>query len=77
MVLRQAMTTASLGFAIGGVAGFAFCWWIQDFNGIQRPMEIVALSRAAAILLAALLLASIVPAIRAARLNPIARLKDE
>jgi len=76
MVLGQSMRTATIGLLIGGSAAIAATRIIQ--SGYHRivGLDSTAFAGAALIFLAAMLIASALPAMRAARVDPIANLKD-
>ncbi|HKE83019.1 MAG TPA: FtsX-like permease family protein, partial [Vicinamibacterales bacterium] len=77
MVVRQALVLATIGSVLGGVVAIAAGLVIQaEVFGVAR-VDIAALGESAALLTAAVLLASILPALRAARLDPMAVLRDE
>ena len=77
MVSRQALTVAMTGAAFGGVAAIAAGLVIQaEVFGVAR-VDLATLGGSAALLTAAMLLASILPAWRAARLNPNLVLREE
>ena len=76
MVLAQSMRMALIGLLAGSLAAIAASRLIQaEYHGI-RGLDRAAFGGAAALFLAAMLIASAVPALRAARLDPIDKLKD-
>jgi putative ABC transport system permease protein len=76
MVLGQSMRVALVGLLVGGGAAVAVSRWIQsEYHGIQG-IDGAAFGGAATLFLAAMLLASGVPAVRASRLDPVENLKD-
>jgi putative ABC transport system permease protein len=76
MVLAQAMCLALAGLAIGGLLAYIVSRVIQaEFHGMHG-MDPAAFGGAAAALVGAMLLASGLPALRAARVDPVAYLKD-
>ena len=77
MVLRQALAIATIGSVLGGLVGIAAGLVIRaEVFGVPG-VDIAALGGSAALLAAAMLLASILPARRAARLDPNAVLRQE
>jgi predicted permease len=77
MVLRQALAVAMIGSVLGGLAAIAAGLLIQAEVFGVAGIDVAMLSASAALLAAAMLLASILPALRAARLNPNAVLREE
>jgi ABC-type antimicrobial peptide transport system permease subunit len=77
MVLRQALTVATIGAVLGGVMAIAAGVVIQAQLFGVPGVDVAALSGSAALLATAMLLASIVPARRAAQLDPMAVLRQE
>jgi predicted permease len=76
MVLGQSMRVALIGLLVGGAGSVVVSRAIQsEYHGIKE-IDGAAFAGAAALFLAAMLLASAVPAIRASRLNPLENLKD-
>ena len=77
MVLRQALALATIGSVLGGLVGIAAGLVIRAAVFGVPGVDIAALGGAAALLATAMLLASILPARRAARLDPNAVLRQE
>jgi putative ABC transport system permease protein len=77
MVLRQALAVAAIGAAIGGLVAIAAVIVIQAYVFGVSGVDVVTLSGSAALLTAAMLLASFLPAWRAARLDPNVVLRQE
>jgi predicted permease len=77
MVLRQALAVAAIGAAIGGLVAIAAVIVIQSQVFGVSGVDVATLGGAAALLTAAMLLASFLPAWRAARLDPNLALRDE
>jgi predicted permease len=77
MVLRQALAVAAIGAAIGGLVAIAAVPVIQSQVFGVPGLDVATLSGSAALLTAAMLLASFLPAWRAARLDPIVVLRQE
>jgi len=76
MVLNQSMRTAVIGLLIGGAAAIAVSRLIQsEYHGIVG-IDAAAFGGSAALFLAAMLLASAIPAVRASRVDPVEKLKD-
>ena len=77
MVLRQALAVAAIGAAIGGLVAIAAVIVIQSQVFGATGLDVAALAGSAALLTAAVLLATMLPAFRAARLDPMAVLRQE
>jgi predicted permease len=77
MVLRQAATLVLIGSALGGAAAIAVGSLIEAEIYGAAGVPFATLGGAAALLAAAMLLASILPARRAARMDPNAVLREE
>ena len=77
MVLRQALTIVTIGAALGGLVGIAAGFVIRAEVFGAAGVDVAALGGSAALLAAAMLMASILPAWRAARLDPNAVLRQE
>jgi predicted permease len=77
MVFRQALAVATIGAVLGGLAAIAAGLVIRALVFGVAGVDIATLGGSAALLAAAMLLASILPALRAARLDPNAVLREE
>jgi predicted permease len=77
MVLRQALTVAAIGAAIGGLVAIAAVIVIQSQVFGVSGVDVATLGGSAALLTAAMLLASFLPAWRASRLDPNVVLRQE
>jgi predicted permease len=77
MVLRQALAVAAIGAAIGGLVAIAAVIVIQSQVFGVSGVDVATLGGSAALLTAAMLLASFLPAWRAARLDPNVVLRQE
>jgi putative ABC transport system permease protein len=76
MVLGQAMRLSVAGLLMGGLLAYIVSRVIQaEFHGIDG-MDPAAFGGSAAVFLGAMLLASGIPALRAARVDPVAHLKE-
>jgi predicted permease len=76
MILAQTMRVALLGLLIGGAAAVAVSRLIQaGYHGIQA-LDGLAFGGSAILFVAAMLLASAIPAVRASRVDPVTSLKD-
>jgi ABC-type antimicrobial peptide transport system permease subunit len=76
MVLGQSMRVAAIGLMAGGIAALVVSRLIQSeyhgITGIDGP----AFAAAVALFLAAMLLATAIPAVRASRVDPVESLRD-
>jgi ABC-type antimicrobial peptide transport system permease subunit len=77
MVLRQALGVAMIGSVLGGLAAIVAGLLIQAEVFGVAGIDVATLSGSAALLAVTMLLASILPALRAARLDPNAVLREE
>jgi predicted permease len=77
MFLRQALAIATIGSVLGGLVGIAAALVIRAEVFGVAGVDIAALSGSAALLATAMLVASVLPAWRAARLDPTAVLRQE
>jgi ABC-type antimicrobial peptide transport system permease subunit len=77
MVLRQALTVVTIGAVLGGLMAIAAGVVIQAQLFGVPGVDVGTLGGSAALLAAAMLTASILPARRAARLDPNLVLREE
>jgi predicted permease len=77
MVVRHSLAVATIGSVIGGLVAIAAGALIRTEIFGVAGVDIAALGGSAALLTAAMLVASVLPALRAARLEPMAVLRDE
>jgi putative ABC transport system permease protein len=77
MVVRQALAVAGVGAVLGGLVAIGAGLVIQAEVFGVAGVDVATLGGSAALLAAAMLLASVLPARRAARLDPIAVLREE
>jgi ABC-type antimicrobial peptide transport system permease subunit len=77
LVLREGLLTASVGAAVGFCGAFALGGVVRDVTFEVRPTDPITYLASAGVLLAAILLATVVPARRAARLPPAVVLSSE
>jgi putative ABC transport system permease protein len=76
-VLRQGAGIAAAGIAAGGLGGAALAWAASRlFGGVEMP-GVLPIAAAAALLSAAAILASLLPAVRAARVDVVQALHSE
>lgn len=76
LVLSHSMRTVAIGFAIGGVLGLGASQVIATQFPRAKAFSVPAIVQTSALLIAVMLVASVFPAIRAARVDLIANLKD-
>ena len=77
LVLLQASAIASVGLAVGTVAALAFARTLSSLLFYVQPWDPATLASAAALLAAATMAASYLPARRAARVDPVTALAAE
>ena len=76
LVLTQLMKTVSIGFLIGGTIGLGVSRLVAaQFPGADG-LDVPAFAQSSALLITVMLFASAIPAMRAARVDPVANLKD-
>ena len=76
-VLSEGLVIASIGVAVGMLVGLAFARAIGDYvSEVQRPGALIFIASAIAMLTAAMI-ASAVPAARAAKVDPVEALRSE
>jgi putative ABC transport system permease protein len=75
--LRQALAIAIIGSVLGGLAAIVAGLLIQAEVFGVAGIDVATFSGSAALLAVAMILASILPARRAARLDPYAVLREE
>lgn len=77
LVLRQAAWPVLTGAAAGLVLAFVAARWVRSLLYQTQPLDPVAIGGSLALLIAAAAMAAILPALRAARINPIEVLRNE
>ena len=77
LTLKQGMTTALVGSATGGAIAIVISVLARANMYGVAPMDLGALAGTAAILFAAVLVASLIPARSAARVDPLVALREE
>jgi putative ABC transport system permease protein len=77
LMMKQGMRTIVLGLGIGLAASLALTRWMSGLLFDVRPADPVALGGAAALLMAVAFIAILIPARRAARVNPMEALRYE
>jgi len=77
MVLRQALAVATVGSVLGGLLAIGAGLFIQAGVFGVAGVDVATLGGSAAVLAVAMLTASLLPARRAARLDPMAVLREE
>lgn len=76
LVLAQSMKTVAIGYIVGGTLGLGVSRLIAtEFHGADGA-DIPAIVQSSALLIAVMLVASAIPAMRAARVDLVASLKD-
>ena len=77
LVLGQGLRFAALGIVVGGAAAWWASKWVGPLLFSVSPKDPVVYGTVAVVLLAAALLASAIPAVRAARVDPNVALRSE
>jgi ABC-type antimicrobial peptide transport system permease subunit len=77
LVLRRAMVPVAIGLAAGIAGSLGAARLLQGLLFGVTPSDVLPLAAATAFLLTIALLASIIPARRAARINPLDALRAE
>jgi ABC-type antimicrobial peptide transport system permease subunit len=77
LVVRDGMRPVVAGVAVGLVAAVALTRWLQSLLFAVSPTDPITFATAASVLLAAALVACLVPARRAAAVDPVEVLRDE
>jgi len=76
-VLFDGMTIAAIGIAAGGLVGWALSRLAGNYVPALQLPELLPLIGSAAVIVASAILASLVPAVRAARINTVQALRSE
>ncbi|MGH9582141.1 MAG: FtsX-like permease family protein [Bryobacteraceae bacterium] len=77
MVLREVLALAAIGVAVGYICAWFALPVINSFVFGMKPTDPATTLSAAGILIAALVLAGYVPALRASRIDPVTALRHE
>jgi hypothetical protein len=76
-VLREGTVIAAAGILAGGLGGIALAWVASRLFGVAQMPGVLPIAGAAALLAAAAILASLLPAVRASRVDVIQALRSE
>ena len=76
-VLREGAAIAAAGILVGGLGGIALAWVASRLFGVAQMPGVLPIAGAAVLLVAAAILASLLPAIRASRVDVIQALRSE
>ena len=76
-VLREGAAIAAAGILVGGLGGIALAWVASRLFGVAQMPGVLPIAGAAALLAAAAILASLLPAVRASRVDVIQALRSE
>ena len=76
-VLREGAVIASAGILVGGLGGIALAWVASLLFGVAQMPGAMPIAGAAVLLAAAAILASLLPAVRASRVDVIQALRSE
>jgi len=75
MVLSRALVLMTLGIAVGVTGGWVLSKYVSSFLFKVEPHDVLVYASAAGVLMAAGIIAALVPARRASRIDPILVLK--
>jgi predicted permease len=76
-ILREGAVIAAAGILAGGLGGLALAWVASRLFGVAQMPGLLPIAGAAALLAAAAILASLLPAVRASRVDVIQALRSE
>jgi len=76
-VLREGAAIAAAGILVGGLGGIALAWVASRLFGVAQMPGVLPIAAAAALLVSAAILASLLPAVRASRVDVIQALRSE
>jgi putative ABC transport system permease protein len=76
-VLREGAVIAAAGILVGGLGGIALAWVASRLFGVAQMPGVLPIAGAAALLVAAAILASLLPAVRASRVDVNQALRSE
>src|SRR5262245_47985150 len=76
-VLREGAVIAAAGILVGGLGGIALAWAASRLFGVAQMPGVLPIAAAAALLAAAAILASLLPAVRASRVDVLEALRSE
>ncbi len=77
MFVLQGLVVATVGVAVGLAAAVALSRWLASFLFEVRPLDVPTYVAVLTVLLAAVSLATYLPARRAAKLDPVETLRAE
>jgi predicted permease len=77
LVVGQGLTLALIGVIAGGVAAAALARFVETQLYSVKPLDIVSFAATAGVMIATAFIASVVPALRALRIDPINALRGE
>ena len=77
MVMKQSLRLSLMGIAIGGVISFGVSRLLSSALVVVKDFDPVAMASGTAIVLAACLLASVYPSLKAARVDPMTTLRHD
>jgi ABC-type antimicrobial peptide transport system permease subunit len=77
MVLGQGLKLTGAGLGVGLIAAFLLTRYLQSLLYGVKPLDVTVFGGVCAVLAAVAMAASYIPALRAARIDPIVALRDE
>jgi ABC-type antimicrobial peptide transport system permease subunit len=77
LVVGQGLTLAAIGVAAGGLAAAALGHFVETQLYAVQPLDIVSFAAPGGVMIATAFIASVIPALRTLRIDPINALRGE